>query len=231
MRILFTLVLFFRFTIIFSQNIVINGDFEKYNFNNNYLKINAFPSITGWETKNTVDYYWNGNFNGIKNPHNLEKELNNRECYVGIHINPDYNIYDREYLVGELSQTIYSGEEFYISIRIYNSKKYKKMTQTVDIALIEYKDSTITSYISLKNNKKNDSWIEYTGIFLAKKNINYIAIGNFHISPKLKNHQHFKNAVYNTAYFYIDEIILEITGNQDTLIKSNPNSTYSPYTY
>lgn len=221
----------FSFLNISAQNLVLNPSFEGHKDDRCIINLGGFNrNVSNWSIPNfgSTDFFDTcSDAMGIKN-YNGYQEPKSGNSYVGIYVYTDKNY--REYIQGELKETLLKGEtyqmKFYLSLAdkssfglcdievlfteeklkpCYNSNKCEKNIKpksTTDKEFKTYSDGTENYYLDKKN------WQEYTITFVASGYENYFSIGNFYRNKKTKKQQTLSKSPYKFSYYYIDDVSL-----------------------
>lgn len=206
---LLTFILFVNYS--YSQNLILNGDFEDINICSEY---NAPCSPEAWRLTSTLHPAIYGN-------------SKNHYSEIVIHNSSVKNI--REYLQSKLGDKLKIGKKYKISFQIKPGDLLINSLGVVfsdtlildrsgfllkNQAQIEFADDNL-----LKLNRKNKDWITLTHEFIAKTKANYIIIGCFVSDSDLK-YKYLKNSFkeYSNYRYYIDNIeLIPIDTQHDSL--------------
>ncbi len=161
-------------------------------------------------------------------------------AYVGLavfteHINPN-QINRREYVGGELSDTLKQGHEYCVSFYVSVAEELKYVVDGIGLYLsvdsaVDYTINTNLSFVPQISNPAGNiiydtlNWVQISGTYIANGGEKYLTIGNFkddantmidsvNLSLPLGAHG---------AYFFIDDVsvidctvgINEVNGNKD----------------
>jgi len=161
-------------------------------------------------------------------------------AYVGIgvsteHITPNH-INRREYVGGELSDTLKQGHEYCVSFYVSVAEEFKYVVDGIGLYLsvdsaVDYTINTNLSFVPQIENPSGNiiydtlNWVQISGTYIANGGEKYLTIGNFkddantmidsvNLSVPLGAHE---------AYFFIDDVsvidctvgINEVNDNKD----------------
>lgn len=189
-----------QFNCSFSQNLVLNGDFEYYDscpstFGNlnGYLQdvYNPHPSATT-DYFNECDLNINpcvsfGHVGVPTNSHGFQ-EAQSGKGYIGLALLDFPNNY-REYIVLPLSQTLEKDSCYIVSFYVSNPETFGKATNAIMISFTENAipiDNTYNGILNLEGSLMsntpiidNKNWILLSKKHIAKGDENFLVIGNF----------------------------------------------------
>ena len=144
-------------------------------------------------------------------------------AYVGIgvfteHITPNH-INRREYIGGELSDTLKQGHEYCVSFYVSVAEEFKYVVDGIGLYLsvdsaVDYTINTNLSFVPQIENPSGNiiydtlNWVQISGTYIANGGEKYLTIGNFkddantmvdsvNLSASLGAHE---------AYFFIDDV-------------------------
>jgi len=225
----FTLALLLVLNLSISQNLVLNPSFEIHKNDKCPVWLGGFDkNISNWSIPNfgSTDFfdtcsedYGAKNYNGFQKP-------KSGSTYAGIYTFTDKSY--REYIQGQLSQTLIKGEEytmtFYLSLAekssfalkdievlfteeelksCYNSNNCEKTIKPKSVTKKKFKLYSDNSDVFFVDKK---SWKPYVFKFIAEGYENYFSIGNFHRNSKTKKQRVLSNSPYFFSYYYIDDV-------------------------
>lgn len=223
---------------IIAQNMVPNGSFEEYKKCPTAYYGLIEQTIEEWScpNKGTVDYY-NSCSRDMGVPKNLSGtiEANEGNAYVGIALSPvDFssNLHNREYIQVKLISDLKINQryciKFYVARSIYSpyavdefgiylsDKKLKKATR-FNIPVTPQFTTPSGNYI------ESSEWVQVCTDYIAIGGEKFITIGHFYTNEN-KN-EHFKkidvshvrkDLIKDAAYYFIDNISIELIYNQDS---------------
>ena len=225
---------------LFSQNLVLNPSFEKAtrcaeligDFNDN---------VTNWSTPSigTTDFFnsCSRGVVGIPNNFNGKQHSEFGKNYAGFYLYSDDNY--REYVQGQISQTLEKGVRYKISFYINLAEKSDFAIKSIEFILSENKLNTlIDKELSNKRLKhayskeytiytiesnifydNSDDWVMISKEIIAKGNENYITIGNLDKNSKTDKLLVSNKNRFNMSYYYIDQVSIERTDYTDPIPK------------
>ncbi|MFD1062675.1 OmpA family protein [Winogradskyella litorisediminis] len=223
---------------IYAQNLVLNPSFEEHKDERCNVYLSGFDrSILNWSTPNkgTTDYFdtcskkmGTTNYNGFQEP-------KSGNTYAGIYVYTDKNY--REYIQGELSETLKKGETYTFSFYLSLADNASYSTNDIEVLFTEEKliscyhsnrcekaikpsSATKKRFQMYSDSDKNffsnkTSWELYTVEFTANGYENYFSIGNFKRNSKTNKQRVLSNSPYLFSYYYIDEVSLTSNSNKD----------------
>lgn len=248
MKRLLALVLLFIAGKCYAQNLVMNPSFEDtipcVIYNN--IGPPQLPCISWfWATAGSVDYF--NNYCGdifYGSPINAYGFQNARTgtAYCGLDIwnipipFPNY----REYLEGQLIDTLQYGHVYCVSFYIVSTDSCKYYTSdigayfSVDSVFDQNSSSDLplTPQVVNINGIVYDSsnWVQISGYFTAQGGEKYITIGNFKndaITMLDSNNQ--TNLFYGMAYYYLDDVsVIDCTTGLDEINNHSIDFTFTP---
>ena len=230
MKTILQLCTFFSFSILFSQNLVLNPSFE--NCSHCERSMGHFDkNVTDWSTPSmgSTDYF---NYKGKKsyNHYNGYQKSRTGIAHAGIYVFTDKNY--REYVQGTLAQTLEKGKKYTITFYVSLAEQSTKATTDLDILFTEEKLKKCyhANYCEkqIKPKKATDKkfykveidserfyqeklgWTKITFTYTAKGFENYFSIGNFNSNWKTNKIQVQRAQEYEFAYYYIDDVSVEL---------------------
>ncbi|MFK7782954.1 OmpA family protein [Psychroserpens sp.] len=239
-----------------AQNLVLNPSFEEYiSCPESIGQFNY--SVKDWSTPNfsSTDYFNTCsegvgaiNYNGQQTPRT-------GKGYSGIYVYSDKNY--REYIQGELSQTLEKGKTYLVSFFISLADESSYALNDINILFSEeklkvsFKSSNIEKTIKPKKitnkafelfsnsvkqfyNKKED-WTRVSFEFTSKGYENYFSIGNFSNNLKTRKQTVLSQSPYYFSYYYIDDVSVELAEKEHIITtdlisetpKIKPNEIYT----
>ncbi len=219
----------------FSQNLVKNPSFEAY-INCPKRLGNFNDDVSSWSTpsKGSTDYF-NGCSTAMGTPKNFngDQPADFGKGYAGLYVYApeDY----REYLQGELSQTLESGRtyriSFYISLAEQSDFAVKEFGVVFSKGKLNFTTKRELSKGLLYKNKENkyhtleigyadfysdtQDWVLVYTEFVAKGWERFMTIGNFKNNARTRLFKT-KRSAQKGAYYYIDMVKVESTEKMDT---------------
>ncbi len=213
-----------------GQNLVKNPSFEEFEECPKKMgNIGVDVLYWGAATEGTTDYFnVCSSFMGVPKNFNGSQNADFGKGYAGLYfLAPnDY----REYLQGELSQTLEKGQHYKLSFYLnladkstYAIKKIgvlfaknkieEEINQPLNFAEIQ-KEKNVFNYIEIDKNRflsNKKKWMYVSTEIVANGDENYIVLGNF---KNNKSTVYYKmHGVKGAAYYYIDNVTLEKTEN------------------
>ncbi|ARV09789.1 hypothetical protein BTO05_09080 [Winogradskyella sp. PC-19] len=224
-----TLFILFNIQITFSQNLVLNPSFERQVDERCRVYLGGFnKTISGWTIPNmgSTDYFdtcsddmGSKNYNGYQKP-------KSGKAYAGIYVYTDKNY--REYVQGELSETLTKDEIYEVTFYLSLADKSSFAINDIEVLFTEeklnpcYKSNSCEKAIKPKaaTDKKfkiysdnsdmffadKRSWKAYTFQFKAQGYENFFSIGNFYRNNRTKTKRNLSSSPYLFSYYYIDEV-------------------------
>ncbi|WP_282161226.1 OmpA family protein [Ulvibacterium marinum] len=220
---------------VFAQNLVKNPSFETYN--NCPQRLGNFnDDVLSWSTpsKGSTDYF-NGCSSAMGTPKNFngDQPADFGKGYAGLYVYApeDY----REYLQGELSQTLEPGRKyhisFYISLAEQSDFAVKEFGLVFSKNKLEFTTKKELSKGVLYKNKENkyrtleigyadfysdtQDWVWVHTDFVAKGWERFMTIGNFKNNARTRLFKT-KRSAKKGAYYYIDMVKVESTKKINT---------------
>jgi len=233
-----------------SQNLVYNPSFEKTN-NCSFIIGEFGRKINNWQSPSfgSTDLFnkCSKDNNGI--PYNYQgiQLVKFGDKYAGCYFYSDQNY--REYVQGDLIETLVKGEKYLISFYISLSEISDFSIKNIDFILSEKKFTfLIDKHISLNKRKKikgkfelfeveNErtyankiKWIKVSKEIIASGYENHITIGNFQSNLRTKKNQSAYKLKNKIAYYYIDMVSVEsidinISGKLTDRVADNKKGT------
>lgn len=218
--------IFFTYSLLFSQNLVLNPSFEE--CSNCERSIGQFDNnVTNWSTPNqgTTDYF---NYKSKKsyNHYNGYQKPRTGIAQAGIYVYTDKNY--REYIQGELKQPLEKGKKYTITFYVSLAEKSTKAITDLDILFTEEalkkcfyanyckkqikpKKATDKKFNKIEINKNRYyqeklGWAEITFTYEAQGFENYFTIGNFNSNRKTNKIKMQRAQEYEFSYYYIDDV-------------------------
>ena len=213
--------------VLVSQNLVLNSSFEMHN--KCPSSIGGFETlVTSWSTPNSgsTDYFSSCSESIGYNNFFGEQAARSGQGYAGMYLMApkDY----REYIQGELSQTLIANKQytftFFISLSENSSHAIKdlgvlflekplqfKSDQLIDVRKIlnEIKSSYFIMINSYQFYSEKVNWEKVTFNYTAKGYEHFFIVGNFNNNKEITSIQIQKTKHPDASYYFIDDISLE----------------------
>ena len=221
----------FMFVIMFSvnamgQNLVLNPSFEDTIPCSSYQGPPQLPcSSWYWATGGSVDYFNNycGDLVFYSVPANAfgfqYAKTGTAYCGIGMYQNPIFPpIGLREYLGGQLSDTLRQGHIYCVSFYVVKSDSGKYYTSDIGMYLssdssVDYSTALNLPYIPQIINTNGIiydtlNWTQISGNYIAGGGEKYFIIGNFNddVNTTLDSNNQTNNANTAFSYYYIDDV-------------------------
>jgi hypothetical protein len=244
------ILLVFCMTKVYTQNLILNGDFENFVDSMNTNIDNVPPWVMAWGTPDYFNYVIadsNGsvpsNVWGTQHPFS-GKGFSGMTCYAIDTTYPTiYNV--REFMIGKTQTPLVSGHQycltFYLSmadtfncainrIGVYFSPTPTNPSMSSPPYLTFYQPEVMADSNLIYNDKTN--WINVTGSFTANGGEQYLTVGNLYLDDRtdtLVNGTLFSPyETWNQAYYYFDNFSLEeikpVDAGPDTVFLTPGNS-------
>ncbi len=231
---------FAQITPVEYPNLVVNGDFEEYNFCPDGLEGILWGACVGWNSpiQTTPDYYhpcncelpWSGNVVCV--PNNLigNQSAKSGNAYAGFHTWFIYNFGEGykvwiEYIQGTLIDKLCSKKIYKVEFFLSLADSVAFATSRIGISFSESQRWLPTQSGSnftpdLINNTGNhyadsNNWMLFSGYYLANGFEKYFIIGNFEKDEFNPDTLRIKNVgIYDfeSGYYYIDDVSIRYTG-------------------
>ena len=172
-------------------------------------------------------------------------------AYVGLvtlmqPLNPNY-LNRREYIGGELSDTLKQGHEYCVSFYISVAEELKYVTDGIGLYLsidsaVDYTINTNLPFVPQISNPSGNiiydtlNWVQISGTYIANGGEKYLTIGNFKDDANTMIDS--ASSTANSAYYFIDDVsvidctvgINEVNDNKDVgRLYPNPANTVVYY--
>ena len=172
-------------------------------------------------------------------------------AYVGLAtlmqpLNPNY-LNRREYIGGELSDTLKQGHEYCVSFYVSVAEELKYVTDGIGLYLsvdsaVDYTININLSFIPQIENPSGNiiydtlNWVQISGTYIANGGEKYLTIGNFKDDANTMIDS--TSSTANSAYYFIDDVsvidctvgINEVNDNKDVgRLYPNPANTVVYY--
>ena len=227
MRFLILLLLTFQTTTIFAQNLILNPDFEGYDFCP--WTYSQYFTVDHWTTpsKGTSDYYnscYRESFPPtVKTPTNFfgHQKPKKGEAYSGLYCY--YNDNYREYIQGQFVERLKEGKQYKLRFYVSLADTAAVAIQELGVAFLEepfavknwfplelpYHSIKAEKEVFLKD-KKN--WTALTLDYTAKGGERFLVIGNFKNNEETDTINIFDERIadpdFTTAYYYVDDVCM-----------------------
>lgn len=221
-------------SVVRSQNLVPNGDFEQYSscpaLNSQMDRatpwFNAYVSVP-WGPGPTPDYFNScttlagidvpSNNYGVQDPHS-------DSAYAGLAVYMQFSPDFREYVEVQLTQPLVAGSCYELSMYVSLAEKIGNTTASSDIGayfsampLIQTIWDTLPVVPQLDHLgglvADTINWVLVAGIYQAQGGEEYLTIGNFHsdaVTTTLPVDSPMTMGTSMTAYYFIDDVSLEL---------------------
>lgn len=231
---------FAQITPVEYPNLVVNGDFEEYNFCPDGLEGILWEACVGWNSpiQTTPDYYhpcncelpWSGNVVCV--PNNMVGTQNAKSgvAYAGIVAWFNYDFGQglkvwTEYLQGTLSETLKINKIYKIEFYLSHADSVSFILSNIGVSFSEnrrwYPTQSGANFIPDLINKTgkyySDSinWMLFSGYYVAKGSEKNLIIGNFEsdeFHPDTASVRHTTIGDAEESYYYIDNVSIKYTG-------------------
>lgn len=196
---------------VLSQNLVINPSFEDTVIDYNpFNSTNSLYNSVAWKEKNTANYFWYGNLDGLRNTKIIDKKPNTGQCFAGIYINNNASIRSREYIIGSFVNTLIKGCTYKIKLYINFSDKYTYILKNIDVLFssqtFTYNDTNPKIVTLQKITKNNKGWILCEGKYVATGKEKFMFIGSFQKNIEYKKNKNRNSNNKNGIYVFIDDV-------------------------
>ena len=140
-------------------------------------------------------------------------------AYVGLAtlmqpLNPNY-LNRREYIGGELSDTLKQGHEYCVSFYVSVAEELKYVTDGIGLYLsvdsaVDYTINTNLSFVPQISNPAGNiiydtlNWVQISGTYIANGGEKYLTIGNFKDDANTMIDS--TSSTANSAYYFIDDV-------------------------
>ena len=225
----------------FGQNLIVNPSFELFNKCPKELG-NINDDVFNWSvaTEGTTDY-----FNECSVPMGVPRNfIGNQEsefgtAYAGLYLFApnDY----REYLQGELSKTLVTGQRyrvgFYISLAeksnfairdiglLFSANRMEKNTRRqLKLSKDRYNSYNFIEVDNGKYYADKLGWMHVQGEIVAKGTENYFTIGNFKNNSNTRTFR--TKGVKSAAYYYLDMVSVVAVGENYPFDNLRKNRVY-----
>lgn len=221
MKFYIVIIFLFDFIDFYSQNLIINGSFEKSKYNQTHISNFELKGVNGWyqPSQGTPDFFVSGtNFFGNQIAHVGKK-------YLGFYLHSESDKYC-EYIAQELDNKLTKGEKYLISfylslsdnsdiaissigIAFTSEKKYYKTKKRLKLNSVNYEGDSVI---------KSNNWMKINLYYVATGLETNLIIGNFKDYKKYKVEKIANRPPKNFAYYYIDDVT--IYSIKDTIKKA-----------
>ena len=209
-------------SILFAQNIVLNPSFEDTlscpNALNGYpfYGVDQVSKSKYWNSARNNPEYFNCNLNYGYN--SATQPASDGTARIGLSPYVHNGVNAREYLIGQLSQPLTIGQEYYVSMKVKPSTKqcvainnmgllFTNLNYNSNTPRYNYQNFAHINHTTIISDTAN--WTKVEGFFIADSAYNYILIGNFYDDANTDTLIPWNlctNSNNSFAYYFIDEI-------------------------
>ena len=235
----FALILNAQITPVEYPNLVVNGDFEEYNFCPDGLEGILWEACVGWNSpiQTTPDYFhpcnydfpWGGTV-GVPNNFVGYQMPKSGSAYAGFHSWFIYNFGEGykvwiEFIQGTLIEKLCSNKVYKVEFYLSLADSVAFATSRIGISFSESKrwlptqngNNFTPDLINNTGNHYADSnnWMLFSGYYLAKGFEKYFIIGNFEkdeYNPDTLRTKYVGVYDFESGYYYIDNVSIKYTG-------------------
>lgn len=236
-------------TIVLSQNILPNGDFEQYSALP--TQVGQIHLCNGWSNVNggpimfpygSPDYlHTSGAGFGVQLPNSIFGTVSpfSGSAIMGFVTYGDYFNNYREYISHQLNPPMISGESYSISFWLTNGSANHYSGSSSNHIGIKFSNFMLNQdtsevietlpQLEIQNEVWNTTWQQYTFNFVADSSYNFLTIGNFFTDSLTSTTFQVNANNSQDAYYFIDKIEIKpqkVTIQSDSVFCIGSNSTF-----